>query len=97
MNTLVGKGLLGVVTLALVYLMPFLTGLSLLRTQEMRHHVVAGMALSTSYLFFGLTNSLFGHDLMNSFYLGLSAVLIASYSNAKRAFNFDPETKKAAP
>ena len=89
-NTLVGKGLLGLVSLALLLFGPItLLGKKCLKPG--RDYTCAGMGIlvCTAFVLFGLTNLAFGHGIMNTFFVFMLATILTQASL--------PSSRKPAP
>ncbi len=85
LNTLVGKGIAGLLSLFVLFLMPIRLFYKNINSDNKSNFSGIGIMLCTGYMFFGLTNITFGHGIFNTFFVFiLTACTNASWSDPHR-------------
>ena len=69
LTSLVGKGLLGLISVLLLLFGPIVALRKHLQTSSEYTYAAMGILVCTGYAVFGLTNLAFGHGIMNTFYV----------------------------
>ncbi|MDF1584718.1 MAG: O-antigen ligase family protein [Methyloprofundus sp.] len=69
LNTLVGKGLVGLFGLLALFLVPIRLFYKNINSGNKSNFAGIGIILCTGYIFFGLTNITFGHGIFNTFFV----------------------------
>ena len=90
-NTAVARGLVGLAALILLLAAPVITAIQSSRDDRYGERVAFAVLLSGGYATFGLTNLIFGHDQMATFFASSYLVLVAAaYQAAVMETDFAP-------
>ncbi len=96
-TTGVGRGLIGIGALVLVLAVPVLMAFRSRRDERFADRVACALMLSGGYTIFGLTNVLFGHDQLNSFYVACLIILTVAIVQANRQVAPEPSVQFLLP
>ena len=76
LTSLVGKGLLGLISVLLLLFGPIVALRKYLQTSSEYTYAAMGILVCTGYAVFGLTNLAFGHGIMNTFYVFMLSITL---------------------